>query len=229
MCCDYTQFKSIMRFRGIKKKHCATAEIWARCTKWAQTEQLTETGEWIWRMKAKVMRDALKVERWERDSGGLSLVQGEELAPSRPGNTHSPTHFTASHSLAVPWFLYPSPPPYPPTPLNTHCKYTSCSSSFKASSLSISSLQRHNKLSTNSLGFQSANQTAQACRSVHLDTPHQHTDMFLLARWQICFLQSAFSLPVLVMDVTARGACGKWPALGTTGGIGNWAIIESQN
>lgn len=157
---------------------------------WLLTEigRVTEFGGWrqrwwgtIWRWSGRTAGGVGERLRWAQSSPGRGVGSPEAR------NTHSLTHFTASHSLAVPWFLYP-----PPTPPNTHCKYTSCSSSFKAPFLSISSLQRHNKLSTNSLGFQSANQTAQACRSVHLDTQHQHTDMFLLARWQICFLRSAF-------------------------------------
>lgn len=34
-----------------------------------------------------------QLEGWERDSGGLSLVQREELAPPRPG-THTHRHIS---------------------------------------------------------------------------------------------------------------------------------------
>lgn len=92
-------------------------------------------GSWsssqIWRMKTEGRRGGGEAGLGggtaggvgEKDSGGLSVVQGEEPAPPRPReHTRSQTHFTASHSLAL-ISLFISFPSHP-TSTHTHTPQT---------------------------------------------------------------------------------------------------------
>lgn len=123
---DYMQFKSITWFKGINT-NIQLQKCHVHCSKWAQAEQaeqrlgeLLKFGGWrqrwwgtLWRWCGRTAGGVGERLRWAQSSPERGVGSPEA------GNTHSQTHFTAPHSLAVPWFLYPSFPPYPPYTANT--------------------------------------------------------------------------------------------------------------
>lgn len=156
------QSEPIVWFRGINTSDCnrKVSGFRQRLTGPAVADR-DWRSYWIWSTEIKVMRDAFRMEQRtaggveKRLSWGLSLVQREEVAPLGPG-THTRTnilaHLIVKACLHFSISMSPQNARTPAAPaLLNH----------------FFSPQLQSKSSTNSHGFQSAIQTAQACNSTH--------------------------------------------------------------